>query len=614
VNSTNATSNSMTNPKAKSESKRLSSAESDWMLQGVGVAATRTRGGGIVARLPAVVTTATQEDEVSEQTASETASDAPEQEAEQQAPTPKKPSNSRVLLELSQLDKVFDELGCPKCGEPIELKLRTLCIATSIGFKCTKCDYLLHPQQPSRTTMHEEQEDGYERMTDFAVNVLYILGFVSSGDGCSEAGRLLGLLGLPNHTTMESRSFGIIEERLGPVLRELCNEIIKENLVEEARLSMEASPTQDAMDFKLWKNSLEDPLCELPMSKRPQLDGSFDMAWQQKGSGHQYNSQSGHGTLMGRLTRKVIGLVIKCKICNYCSQHESKNPGLPMPYHHCWKNHNGTSGSMESAACLELVVEKFRDNNAMVRYLCSDDDSSIRADCQWSNANFMKNNNTTELPMIPKSKGINKGKLQLRPDNGKLPADVPEPKFVADPNHRRKGLTGELIKLDMSRKDLKLTMTRMDSTRIGKNFGYMARTLKNKSEEDYESAAAAVLEHHFDCHTHCGDWCRRQHETEEQKKMSKKYYRCKKRDAKLYVLLQDTIQRFVEKDRLIEMAHSLDTNMNEAFNQICTWYAPKNKVFAGSYSLHNRIAFLSVLTRSECWSSSQESFGSLASQ
>jgi hypothetical protein len=39
------------------------------------------------------------------------------------------------------------------------------------------------------------------------------------------------------------------------------------------------------------------------------------------------------------------------------------------------------------------------------------------------------------------------------------------------------------------------------------------------------------------------------------------------------------------------MAHGLDTNMNEAFNNICTWFAPKNKVFAGAYSLHNRISF-----------------------
>jgi hypothetical protein len=42
-------------------------------------------------------------------------------------------------------------------------------------------------------------------------------------------------------------------------------------------------------------------------------------------------------------------------------------------------------------------------------------------------------------------------------------------------------------------------------------------------------------------------------------------------------------------DKLEEMAHDLDTNMNEAFNNICTWFAPKNKVFAGSGSLNNRI-------------------------
>jgi hypothetical protein len=29
--------------------------------------------------------------------------------------------------------------------------------------------------------------------------------------------------------------------------------------------------------------------------------------------------------------------------------------------------------------------------------------------------------------------------------------------------------------------------------------------------------------------------------------------------------------------------------MNEAFNNICTWFAPKNKVFTGSFSLHIRI-------------------------
>jgi hypothetical protein len=136
-----------------------------------------------------------------------------------------------------------------------------------------------------------------------------------------------------------------------------------------------------------------------------------------------------------------------------------------------------------------------------------------------------------------------------------------------------------------------MTMTRMDSTRIAKNFGYMARTLKERPETEFVAAGKACLEHHFDCHTYCGDWCKRKDQSPEQLTASVKYYRCKEKDAKLYALLADKMEHFNTQDRLNEMAHSLDTNMNEAFNQICTWFAPKNKVFAGTGSLHNRIAF-----------------------
>jgi hypothetical protein len=454
------------------------------------------------------------------------------------------------------------------------------------------CKYFFHPQAPSETTIHwnDAVKDKRERSTDFAINVLYVLGFIGMGDGPTEAGRLLGLLGLPNDTTMGTRSFGIIEERIAVIIRELCDEIINENLIEEAKLSMEAS-TQDHLDFNLWKSSLTDKTLLLPESKKPRVDASYDMAWQQKGSGHQYNSLSGHGTMVGNLTRKVIGLAIKSKRCNTCVCWEKKHPDIPVPDHTCWKTHEGSSGSMESAACVELIVDCYRSKNCIIRRLCCDDDSSIRADCQWCNADYLLNNNTDVLPMVPKKTGINKGQLQQRPDKGKLPRDVPEPLFIADPNHRCKGLTGDLIALAKAKVNDRMTMTRMDATRIGKNFGYMARTLKNRPESEFEDAAKAVLEHHFDCHENCGDWCKRRLESAAQKQASKKYYRSKTMDAKLYVVVQQTIARFITKDKLLEMAHGLDTNMNEAFNNICTWFAPKNKVFAGAYSLHNRIAF-----------------------
>jgi hypothetical protein len=72
-------------------------------------------------------------------------------------------------------------------------------------------------------------------MTDYLVNVLYVLGFIWVGDGSTEAGRQLGLLRLPNDTTMMNQSFGISEERLGRFVRELCREIILENVDADAK-------------------------------------------------------------------------------------------------------------------------------------------------------------------------------------------------------------------------------------------------------------------------------------------------------------------------------------------------------------------------------------------
>jgi len=184
----------------------------------------------------------------------------------------------------------------------------------------------------------------------------------------------------------------------------------------------------------------------------------------------------------------------------------------------------------------------------------------------------------------------NKGELQERPDKGKLPANIPEPYFVANPNHRRKQLTGELIALAKARVDQKFTMTRMDATRIGKNFEYMARSLKDTTSDQCVNKGKAELEHHFDNHDHCGDWCPRKHNTIEQRQATKKCYRCMTKDAKRYVLLEEILGNYVSFERLSDIAHGMDTNCCEAFNNFMTWFAPKNKVFCGLWSLNNHAA------------------------
>lgn len=139
-------------------------------------------------------------------------------------------------------------------------------------------------------------------------------------------------------------------------------------------------------------------------------------------------------------------------------------------------------------------------------------------------------------------------------------------------------MIGELFALAKSRVELKMTMTRMGATRIGKNFGHMARSLKDAKPEDYVKKGMAVLEHCFDDHKCCGEWCSRQHESVAQRQATKKYCRSKTKDAELYSLLQGILSNYITFEQLSNVAHGMDTNCCEAFNNFMTWFAPKNKV------------------------------------
>jgi hypothetical protein len=254
----------MVRPLGTSEQKRLGLQEGDWNLSVGTCTRPRNRSGGLSTRngtsdrtinheesVGVVVSTNDRtEEDVSTLSVSVASSGSEEEEQgvekgndDESGVQIKKPPHTRVILELDHIQKAFDKLGCPQCGEAIKVNLRTVCIASSLGFECTNeaCGYLYNAVSPAATTIHVNvaRNDNFEQNTDYTINVLYILGFLSMGDGCTEAARLLGLLGFPNDTTMEGRFFTIIEDRVGPFLCKVCDEIVLANLIEEVKLSME---------------------------------------------------------------------------------------------------------------------------------------------------------------------------------------------------------------------------------------------------------------------------------------------------------------------------------------------------------------------------------------
>ena len=507
-----------------------------------------------------------------------------------------KPPDSRVILEVNPLKGIMERhIVCPKCASAVKVSFPSKCIATSIRIDCIDdmCDYVEveKPVSASPALADDAGSASISRNSNFAINILYVLSFLSKGDGGSEAAHLLGLLGLPNSTTMDGSSFGAVEQQIGrSVLQKVADEVVYErNLGEEVKLHYKGAKYEEddahrgKLLFDLWREGKLNDKAHL----WPRLTLSGDMGWQGRASGMQFNSLSGDAILVGSLTRKPCAWYVCSRSCSFCKgwkRGTGKNEEVPE--HNCQKNWNGSAGAMEPIAILEMVKLLSNHYSVVTECIITDDDSSIKTKLKWNNADTMINNNLDEPPHV----FDDKGKKKVRPDKGELPINMPEPTFVADPNHRKKTFAGDLYRFEKVGVDLKQGMTKMDVLRLTQNFAYMVRSLPSLDRSEWKDAAEAVIEHHFDNHDYCGLWCHRKKQSDEERAKKKKIYRSKEEDKKLYHILKQKIERFITEEALDEVGHGMDTLVNESFNNTVAWIAPKNKVYSSSDSLKNRIA------------------------
>ena len=167
------------------------------------------------------------------------------------------------------------------------------------------------------------------------------------------------------------------------------------------------------------------------------------------------------------------------KKCVKCGR--AKRLGIDPPEHDCTINHEGSSGSMEAKLALRLTEEIYRKKNGRVylQKIVSDDDSTMR-----SLLRHQKNN-----------------------DKGKLPIDIPEPLFLADPGHRIKVMSKPFFKMVTTTKDPS-TCKMIDDLSIKKYLGcfiYKNRTLPLC---EFVNKARAPVEHLFNNHEWCdSEWC-----------------------------------------------------------------------------------------------------------
>jgi len=338
----------------------------------------------------------------------------------------------------------------------------------------------------------------------------------------------------------------------------------------------------------------------------------FDMGWQQRASGRNYNSQSGHAFLVGANSNKILMRVCYSKGCCTCTRQSTKkkNNGEAVSKekeslgerrnddkgHRCPHNFDGSSKSMEAIAAVKCITALYETKKARCKELVSDDNSSTRANCRHSfKAKIVEKIWHDKETCWPRKNG----KYLL--DHGKLPLHVPEiERFLADPAHRCKCVGKELFKLAEER-GKELSFDKIDCARLKRNFSYWLRQNCNEPFEIFEQRFPCIVEHHFGRHEYCvgrdeGGWCKYKGNPALILKAKQEHrYHDKDKEPALYMALMNIMKRFSTKEMLMQLWHPHWIQKNESLNQLVSILAPKDKHLSSSMSLSDRVALVVIV-------------------
>lgn len=280
------------------------------------------------------------------------------------------------------------------------------------------------------------------------------------------------------------------------------------------------------------------------------LQASFDGGWQKRGTGWNYNSISGHASMIGKNTGKILAYEVRSKCCRVCDLHAEQNHTVPS--HECPQNWSGSSKAMEADMAMSMA-HQLADNDFMLQVLHADNDSATTA---------------------------------------KIHLDFPNIVKKDDRNHVKKGISKYLYSISKRHKELQHPDV----------IPYLARCFmyplmdNTKSNDDVAKSYDCIVPHIFGNHANCVNesWCHF--------KDNSAYRFTSLPNGKplhgdgLRKELETLVEKY--KGRIENMRDLGSTQSNENFNNIVSTKAPKNRYYGGSSSLKRRVS-AAVLQKNE---------------
>ena len=475
--------------------------------------------------------------------------------------------NRNVILPLDQLLRfIEDNFICRRCNRRLTksedirdippLGLEVFGLAVGLNFKCgcgvkdSLRPAVVPSAMPKLLTLQNGDPFGTRvNAGDFEINRRYHMGLQLCGDGRQEGKIIAGMLNL-NLNPMKNK-WTAVQELIGKVIIGVGEEILEENLHIECLLS----PIGDG--------------------GRRALDVASDTRWDKRGSGRTYNSLSGCSVAFGLRSQLPIGIEAMSSVCIKCTK------GTEHDEDTCPKNYDGSAKGMEASGAAKIACKLFLNENdkCYIAQLVTDDDSSVRKILTHSYQDLIDALQWT-VDDWPRYGPDGKGKK--KPDNGLLPLLHAAIKFLADKGHRNCGYSRVIFTEAQKSKANGCGCTKIDAERMKRRMSWTLRLHSGGTFEEFVRAVLAVLEHHFNNHEHCGDWCKSAREeqgTEEEMRERGLRFRCKEKDAKLYDFMKTHHESFMEEAKLRQLWHQYDTNLVEAFNKFLTKFLRKDKTW-----------------------------------
>jgi len=561
-------------------------------------------------------------------------------------------TKENVLIPWAEAKACYESYPCPKClGKDNSSDAESCLWKPSLEAECynqgalsdivVRCKVCAHEKVvcPSIVKSNEDDDNSAipttrsasvgkykswkSRFREYSVNYNMVILSQVLGCGTDCIGTIFAFFGIAAGKGCHVK-WKTLEDEVGAAEQELSIEICTEN----RQKCVSAYQAKAKEQYTGWLDTGEgrQSTREMKVAKMQQLlnlkDGrigitvGMDGAWQRRAIGFgNGNSMSGHNFCVDLVTKKIVNAVVYSKQCTTCQRH--KKTDTPPPPHRCSANFEGSSKSMEADGSIQHKVDiETKETGIYIHTLCTDDDSSVRANTKYSHDDIARrdypeyhgrNKHITDWPYTEATVNGKTTRTYAK-DSGHLPLQCYSiHRYITDKNHRVRCIGKFLFSKDLQSKAKTTPMGKMskeEALKLKKYAGYYLKQDINQQLpfDEFVRRAPCMYLHHFNDHSLCNvQWCKilqSQRVDGIQPTVIPvgymKRFRHKETDKKLLEKLQELYAPYLSSQSLWQCYHEHDTNKNESLNRKCTAVAPKDRYLSGTMSLQDRISFVVV--------------------